>query len=185
MKFALKIKKKEIISSKKPTRFLIFKNNNQGQTLVELLVAISILTTGFLGILTLLARSLSLNRVISDNYTATYLAAEGIEIVKNIILNNRIQNVAWNQGLSTGVYEVMYNDDALENDQNRNLLFDTSEHLYGYTRGQPTNFKRKIEIQEVDNNELKVKSIVSWTTRGGGSFSVELEDRFFKWWSPD
>lgn len=163
--------------------FTAKKINNRGQTLVESLVAISILTTGFLGILTLLARSLSLNRVISDNYTATYLAAEGIEIVKNIILNNRIQNVAWNEGLSAGTYEAVYSDTALESNQNRNLLFDTSEHLYNYSRGQPTSFKRRIEIQEIDVNEIKVKSIVSWTTRGGGNFSVELEDRFFKWWS--
>lgn len=178
--------KKEINKNRKPPSGLFWgKIGNRGQTLVESLVAISILTTGFLGILTLLARSLSLNRVISDNYTATYLAAEGIEIVKNIILNNRIQNIPWNSGLSTGVYEVMYDDAALEDNQNRNLLFDTSEHLYGYTRGQPTNFRRKIEIEEINANELKVKSIVLWTTRGGGSFSVELEDRFFRWWSSD
>ena len=35
---------------------------------------------GFLGIVTLLSRALALNRVVGDNYTATYLAAEGIAV---------------------------------------------------------------------------------------------------------
>src|SRR3989344_7355701 len=69
-----------------------------GQALVEVMVAVSILTVGFLGIVGLLSRALALNRVVADNYTATYLAAEGIEITKNIVDGNVVQGQPWNSG---------------------------------------------------------------------------------------
>jgi len=61
------------------------KSRNSGQSLVEMLVAISVIVIALLGILVLVNRSLGINRVASEHYTATYLAAEGIELVKNLI----------------------------------------------------------------------------------------------------
>ena len=49
------------------------------------MVAITVLTVGFLGISSLLSQSLALNRVTTNEITATYLASEGIEIAKNLI----------------------------------------------------------------------------------------------------
>lgn len=81
---------------------------------MESMVALSILTVGFLGMLTLLAKSLSLNREIANSYVGNYLALEGMELVKNVIdaniaymqnLNN--QQCKWNSGFETaGVYEL-------------------------------------------------------------------------------
>ena len=60
----------------------------KGYVLVESVVAMTIVVVGLLGIFSLLSQSLSLNRVVGDRYVGTYLAAEGIEVVKNIIDNN-------------------------------------------------------------------------------------------------
>ena len=104
-----------------------FKSGSRtGQILIEAIIALSALTIGFLGILALLSSSLSLNRVISDNYTATYLAAEGIEVVKNAIDRNYILQaggslVPWNNNLSEGTYEVEY-DSLAPFDIKRNIL---------------------------------------------------------------
>ncbi len=57
----------------------------RGQSLLEAMVALGMLTVGFLGIVALLSQSFYLNRVTQDETTATYLSAEGIEIAKNII----------------------------------------------------------------------------------------------------
>lgn len=154
-----------------------------GQVLVEALVAVSILTVGLLGILTLFARSLSLNRVISDNYTATYLAAEGIEVVKNLIDVNRIQGRAWNANFSDGDFEVEYSTSALplSSNQDRFLRYDPSTHHYSYSGSTQTNFRRSVSIALVGSEELKVNSTVDWTTRGGGSFTINLEDHFYNW----
>ena len=59
--------------------------SRRGQSIIEAMVAISILTTGFLGIFALLSKSFFLSRVVADETTATYLASEGMEITKNII----------------------------------------------------------------------------------------------------
>src|SRR6185369_4698812 len=60
-------------------------DRRSGQSLIEAIIAITLLTIGFLGIARLLSQSLFFTKVVSDQTTATYLAAEGIEIVKNLI----------------------------------------------------------------------------------------------------
>ncbi len=71
--------------SRRPASPKALKGGRGGQTIIEAILAISVLTFGLLSVLSLLNRSLSLNRVIADNYRATYLAAEGIEIARNLV----------------------------------------------------------------------------------------------------
>lgn len=83
---------------------------------MEMLVALSALTIGLLGIVTLLNFSLGLNRTVADNYRATYLAAEGIEIVKSLVITNNagaatgdpLATRTWCSGLPAGDYELDY-----------------------------------------------------------------------------
>ena len=103
--------------------------------MVEMLVAVTIIVVALLGILALLNRSLGLNRVAAEQYTAAYLASEGIELVKNLFDRSYIQTLAdypgsqnfygWftpyciipnNCSLTNGnhgVYEMDYTDSAL------------------------------------------------------------------------
>lgn len=155
---------------------------NFGYILVEAAVAITIILVGLLGIFALLSRSLSLNRVVSDRYVATYLAAEGIEVVKNIIDGNIIEGQPFNTGLSPGNFEVDFDDFALTTNLNRRLKFDPDKNLYNYDFGNNTPFVRIVSIDFLaDGEELRVISTVSWISRGDAQFSVELEDRFFNW----
>ncbi|MDP3014873.1 MAG: hypothetical protein Q8N28_00390 [bacterium] len=154
---------------------------NSGQLIIESMIGISIAVVGILGVLTLLSRSISLNRVVSDQFTGAYLAAEGIEITKNLIDANIIQSKPWNQGFSSGSFEADYNSTNLEPNQNRQLLFDSANNIYSYDAGNPTNFIRTVNIQLIGSEEIKVNSLVKWTTRGGGQFEVNLEDHFFNW----
>ncbi len=65
-----------------------FKNSNRGQSIVEALIAISIIIVGVVGIARALSNSLSLNKVVSNQYIAVYLASEGIEIMRNMMDDN-------------------------------------------------------------------------------------------------
>src|SRR3989338_8190490 len=103
-----------------------------GQSLIEAMVAIGIIVFGILSTLGLLSRALSLNRVVSDQFTATYLAAEGIEVVKNLIDANIIQGRPWNNGFTTGGFEIDYNGVSLEPNQGRRLLLDLTSGHYSY-----------------------------------------------------
>ncbi len=155
--------------------------SRRGQLLVESMIAMSLLVVGFLGVFSLLSRSISLNRVAADDYTAAYLAAEGIEVARNILDANTLQKKPWNAGLDPGDYEVEYNSVSLTSSMDRFLLFDSGSNTYNYSGASQTNFKRVIKISWVGSNEIKVNAIVSWITLGGGSFRVDLEDHFLNW----
>lgn len=157
-----------------------FKIQERGQLLIEAGVAISILVIGLLGILSLLSRSLSLNNVVSSRYIASNLAVEGIEVVKNLIDANVIQFNPWNENINTGSYEVAFDSLSLNSNQDRFLLFDPTGNNYNYQTGQPTAFKRIIQITNIGSDEIRVNSAVNWRIRGG-SYSINLEDHFFDW----
>jgi len=152
-----------------------------GQALIEALVAMGILTVGFMGIMELLSRSLSLNRVVAQQYIGSYLAAEGIEVVKNMVDTNVINGRIWNSGLDVGTYEVEYGSGALEANSSRNFSLDPVTGIYDYSGTANTTFKRRVEISYPNTDEMRVNSITDWITRGGGTFSVNTEDHFFNW----
>lgn len=160
-----------------------------GQLLIEMLVALGILTIGFLGVMSLLSRAIGLNRVVSDNYTATYLAEEGIELTKNILDSAVISGAGWagiggpgGASFSSGDFEAQFDSRWLigRNGSEETLTFDPNSRQYGYGFSQPTPFKRNIHIT-LKTNEVVVNSKVEWISRGGGSFNVDLEDHFFNW----
>ena len=159
---------------------------NRGQLLIEAMVGIGIVMVGLLGIVSLISRSASLNRVVSNQLIATYLASEGIEITKNFIDNNIIQFNPWNSGLTTaGRFNVDYKSSNLQDvpfEENRALLLDSNTGFYSYQQiGNPTPFVRIINIGLIGSDEIKVNSVVNWTDRGGAQFEVNLEDHFFNW----
>ena len=171
--------------------------DKKGQILIESLVAISVIIIGLLGIFDLLSRSLSLNRTVGDQYIASNLAAEGIEIIKNIIDSNSVDELPWNNGISNGLYEIVYNDstpnisrqissdpnnctvDFINQNDPNFLTLDETTGLYGYGLPKTTSYKRIVCINNL-TDEIKVSSIVTWNSRGA-SFDINLEDHFFNW----
>ena len=161
--------------------FYFLFSRRHGQTIVEAVVAISALIVGFIGIFTLLSASLHNNRIISDNSIAVYLAAEGVEVTKNILDRNAIAGAPWLSGFSAGDYEVDYASAALSPYADRNLFFDAGTNVYDYNSGNTaTTFKRRIRITFFGGDEIGVNSIVSWTT-GRTQSSLNLEDHFLNW----
>lgn len=172
------------MESRRPLFSILYSHpSRRGQTIVEAIVAVSTLLTGFLGIFTLLGTSLHNSRIVSDNTAATYLAAEGIEVVKNILDHNVIMGASWSSGFSPGDFEDDYTSTVLSPyvGTGRNLSFNTATNLYGYGGGDTqTTFKRRIRIAFYGSDEIGINSIVSWTT-GRTQSSVNLEDHFLNW----
>lgn len=171
--------------------------SRRGQTLVEALVALSLLTTGFIGIANLLTRSFLLSRTTSNDTQATYLASEGIEVAKNLIdhdvyegLKAGAGNNDWGQcfGLGDGEsahYNLEYDTTScptpLPGTSTDPLYFDPDSHLYSYkTNGNvETNFIRDVYVTDL-GNEIDVQSTVTWTD-GSLSNTITLEDQFYNW----
>lgn len=156
--------------------------DKKGQMVIEAMIAASVLTFGLLGALDLLNRSLKLGPVISNNYIATYLAGEGVEIVKNIIDTNRLQSLPWDTGFPAGGdFEADYASAILTPYLGRSLFFDSGTNLYSYSgSGRQTSFIRLIRITIASAVETRVNSVVTWST-GRAQSSINVEDHFFDW----
>jgi Tfp pilus assembly protein PilV len=169
--------------------------SKKGQSLIEAIVALGVLTVGFLGIVSLLSKSLFYGRDVSDTMKATYLASEGIEITKNLIDHDIALALEGNgggwgacfAGKGGTDFEMDYaaTCDNITLYSGKPLLFDSASNLYGYTLSASaltTNFVRKIRVVE-NGNEITVNSIVTWSTGPIRTQSINIEDQFYNWQS--
>jgi len=154
-----------------------FFENKKGFTLLEVLVAVSVLVIGSVPAFSTIAQTISSATFARDKLIASFLAQEGIEIVKNIRNTNWIQGNSWNQGLSPGSYQADYNDIPPFSSYNGAQLRLDPNGGYSYDSGTPTKFQRKITIQQIDSNELKVTVEVFWP-----GHSYKVTSIITNWW---
>ena len=155
--------------------------NNKGFTLLETIVAVGVIMVGLIAVLVLINSSLSYVSLIKDRLIAAYLNGEGLEVVRNIRDNNWLQNLAWNNGISDGDYNIAYNSLSLSPYADTELMLDASSGgLYNYSSGSPSGFKRKISIANLSSYELRVISMVTWR-RKGINYTNSAEDHLFNW----
>lgn len=175
------------------------------------MVALFILTTSMIGILSLLAQSLYLSKTVQNETIATYLAAEGIELSKSIIDHDVYAQRAsvpgvtgWGVGDpdtafgSGGEFQFDYTIctgpsspcgivplASIGPPDVRPIGFNPITHLYYYGAPETTPFSRVIKVSvptaAPGNNELDVQSIVTWSTGPFTTQSVQLEDVFYNW----
>lgn len=183
------------------------RNARDGQVLVETMVALSITVIGLLGILAVLSSAIGVNRVITQQYTAAYLASEGIEAVKYQLDVNAYNGDPFTKNLVLTYYEAAYDPgsgkvvltqlpasgwsgvpssfDVIRFDGAQFLTFQNSSvpYFYGYdANGSLTPFKRVIVVRPQSNaDEVVVDSVVAWQARGGSVSGVTVEDYFFNW----
>ena len=161
----------------------------KGFTLLEVILAIFVLTVATAGSSILVRQTISSIFIIQSKLTASYLAQEGIEITRNIRdsnwLEQRTETVSWDDGLGEDQWEAAYNDDELQ--ENSNSFLNISNGFYSYSVGNPTIFKRKITISDKENldgdekiDRLMVSVEVSWEERGR-SHKVEVIEYLYNW----
>ncbi|MFH1643260.1 MAG: prepilin-type N-terminal cleavage/methylation domain-containing protein [Patescibacteria group bacterium] len=136
------------------------KNNfKKGFTMIEMIIALSVFSIGIIGVFSLISVTASSLDNISNQLIASYLAQEGMEIVRNIRDSNFLKI---NQG------EAINWDDG--------LLSHTDSGL-----GADGLFDRTIEITEVSSDVRKVCVTVSWTEKGR-IYEVKAEENIFNWY---
>ncbi len=160
------------------------KGNTKGFTLIEGMVAISILAISVTAPLMIAQKGVASAIYARDQITAFYLAQEAVEYIRNMRDTNRITGSAgWLDGLSlcfdTGAGEKCTIDarysDPFTNPQAilscplsgcQPLLFDTTEGIYGYGSGwQQTKFTRTISISTPNSpKEAEIAVTISWNT---------------------
>jgi len=153
----------------------------RGFTLVESMIAVGLIVTGVMGILTLISRSLGFSGLAYNRLVAANLAQEGVEVVRNMRDTNWLNQQTWDNGLSDGTYQVTYASQTLQGYADQPLLLDENTGLFNYETGKEMLYKRKIELTHMSRNELRVRVTISWIGRGGGKFDTVIEDHLFNW----
>lgn len=81
------------------------RRKNDGFTIIETLVAITILMISIAGPLTVAHKGLTSALYARDQMIASYLAQDAIEYIKNLRDNNLLKGQAWNDGFSNCVLQ--------------------------------------------------------------------------------
>lgn len=183
-----------------------FKNNNKGFTLVEALVAISIFTVSILGLLSVLSQGIADTSYAKQKVVATYLAEEGIEYIRNmrdtfVLFDPDGHDDGWGEfktkllSASCDAGEGCYFDDSeldyTESGQPMTqiavdscngscppILYTTGR--YSITNGPPSGYTRKIQLEEISDQEVKVTSTVYWT-QGSGDYNISFSENLYNW----
>lgn len=169
------------------------KSINKGFTLIELIIAIAILSFGAVALYSMLATFIGLASDEPLRLTGSYLAQEGLAIVKNIRDYNFINRPEpqWDNGLRTcsGGCQADYKaGTTAQTSANRLKTYEdtflslNSEGFYSYDAGGNLSlFKRKITIvRMMANNALKVDVVVTWNHRGK-AFSASAHEYLYNW----
>jgi prepilin-type N-terminal cleavage/methylation domain-containing protein len=159
----------------------------KGFTLLEVIIAITIVTVGLVSVLGNIYQAVSYTSFSSSRLIALYLLQEGMEIVRNIRDENWLNNRDWNNGLGTGYYEAEadYNDSSLFPYQNQSLRLDPNG-FYSYDSGTETRFKRKITISYPNSQDcpqdqcLSVQVTVFWNQLGR-EHQVQATQYLYNW----
>ncbi len=177
--------------NKNKKNYTVSYKNKLGFTLVETLIAISILTMSILGTFTAVQNGLATSSFAKDQVTAFYLIQEAMEYVRNIRDDNGIANlyalefggteVNWLNGMSAVPADPCYFGKTCIIDSPLKTMTacpggfgtcsvlrqNSTTKLYGYSTSAgwiETKFRREIQFEQVTAEEVVVVVRVSWNS---------------------
>jgi type II secretory pathway pseudopilin PulG len=164
------------------------KKTTSAFTLIETLVAISILIMALVGPLSIAEQSLRSAYYSRDQVTAFYLAQEGIEYVRGVRDQNYLTGQSWLNGVTDcqGAKCVVdfpnFTHTLCPNNICPAVLISSSGGLFNQTSGTPSKFTRILTLTPVAGSpdQMIVGVTVSWTS-GAISRTFTLNERLFNW----
>ncbi len=159
--------------------------NRQGFTIIETMVAVFVIIAGVVGVYTLLQQTIASIRVASSKLTASYLAQEGVEVVRNIrdsnwIKQNTMPGALWDDGIMGGDWEADYLSQSLISGYSGSFLKMDTNGFYSYSSGVNSKYQRKINIAKTGNYLIKVTVAVYWREKGANN-SIVVQENLYDW----
>lgn len=158
--------------------------NKKGFTLIEITVILFIISVGLIGVLSLVIQNIQSQVINKNNIIAYQLAQEGIELIRKTRDSNWKSGNAWNLGLTDGTYYMDYldNQPTLVAGASDSILYRDINDFYVHSGGaEETNFRRTIEIVNIDAKSMSVKAVVVWQSRNNTS-DYEVETILYDWY---
>ncbi|MEK7669448.1 MAG: type II secretion system protein [Patescibacteria group bacterium] len=175
-----------------------------GFTVLESIVAIMVLSLSISGAFSAVQQSLSQSIIAKDEIKAFYLAQEAIEIIRNKRDTNQLSIIStgsgnWLDGISalagdscyfgktcradaTGPNNIYLYSCSGSWDSCEILRQDSTTFLYNYDANDPTtNFKREIQIESINANEVAVTVRIIWTKGLIITREFKVKTSLFNW----
>jgi hypothetical protein len=157
-------------------------NFSKSFTLLETIFGIFVVIIAVSAIFALLSRIIILTSFSVSKFTASYLAQEGIEIVRNIRDSNLVARADWKENLPSGTFSLDYLTKTLPDFNCQGSFLKIVGDFYRCT-SESQKFERTVFIfHNVDGNpdKMKVKVLVKWQDRGK-TYSIEAEKELYNW----
>lgn len=148
------------------------KTRTAGFTLVEIIIAISVIGLVVTAAAELTQSSLSVGHSSMQKFMANHVAEEGLEIVRNMRDSNWLRSRPWREKLTDGTYMITQNNEVGARDSGMWNLEKIPAESDGRTVGVGNEeFKRVIEITTPQSGDLpaetmRVVSKVSYLQKG-------------------
>lgn len=166
----------------------------RGFTLIETMIAVSLLSIAIVAPMTLTMQSLQTAYYARDQMTASNLAQEAIESIRSIrdgnILNNAEGGATVNllNGIPIGTdFTIDARNNVTSSCSGTCSPLQTDGNFYGYNAGWTnTNFTRTIHADYVPtpgvaSDEIRVQVTVTWRTGKLQSKSLVLYENMYRW----
>jgi prepilin-type N-terminal cleavage/methylation domain-containing protein len=160
---------------------------HRGFTLIETLVAISVLLLSLAGPLTLAAQALSSAYYARDQITAFYLAQEAVEYVRAKRDQNYLASPIqpWLNGLDDCVGALCNVDfpnftHTVCTPACPELLYNNTTGIYNTLTGSASGFRRELTIIPITADEVSLRVRVYWQS-GTLSRTFEIRENIFNW----
>jgi len=139
----------------------------KGFTLIETIVAIFLLTVGVSGSFSLMQKVTSFASTSSSQFVASYLAQEGVEIIRNIRdTNYLIKGQVWDNGIGVGTdFRLDYRSRVFP-DAACGTYLQHNGSYYVCSDSSVSKFRRQITITKPSFDKIVVSVAVSWSDRG-------------------
>lgn len=177
--------------------------NQRGFNLIEVVIAIAIITIGLLSIISLFSSNIRNEIKSRDKLIAVYLANESIEVVRQQRDNNWFKGVGWRTGIPIGEVIIVpdntsdinsgWSIKSIVDESNKKVYLDTSNIYFQRDVGVPANwqetrFERYLTINENHGGGVvgclgvtDCMEIVSRVSSNGVQL-VELTTYFYDGW---
>lgn len=161
---------------------------NKGLTLIELMIAVFVIAVGTVGAFTVLQKVIVSATLSSSRLVASYLAQEGIEIIRNIRDTNWVLvTPPWDDDISTNPSNYLdYRSSTLPDDANCDgkdyLKYDDIDGYYKCSLNGGK-FKRTITVDKSEVDKMEVTVRVEWSEYGG-AHSITVQENLYNWYNP-
>ncbi len=174
-------------------RNYLYNIKEKGFTIIETLVAISILVSAVVGTMSAVQSGLSSHIFSKDQIIAFYLAQEGFEQIRNIRDENRLNGEHWLEGIAEDINDPCYfgkicrvspvetTDLTTCSGSCPKLGQSNTTGFYGYNSLWPeTVYKREISLTEINDHEVAVTVTMTWS-KGVVTREFRARENLFNW----